>query len=84
MAIRPPANTRLRSFVKNMNVIAEGGREIIHYERSNSYEYMKVTVSYQDWFGERFESVFEGNRDGLKLVSYPILKKTAPNEETPE
>jgi len=84
MATSSPPNAKLRSFIKNRSIIAEGGRLIIHHERSNSYEDMKIIVNYHDLFGERFESVFKGNRDGLTLVSYPIIDKLMPDEETGE
>lgn len=55
-------------------MIGRGERVKIHREHSDSYEYFRITVSYKDHFRDLHKSIFEGDRDGLKLKDYPVLK----------
>lgn len=74
IAIHPPPNKKIRTFLKKASIVGKGEKKKIYREHSTSYEYMKVVISYWDYFGEQHQTVFEGDRDGITLVSYPILK----------
>ena len=65
---------KLGSLSKTIPMIGRGERVKIHRERSDSYEYFRITVSYRDHFRDLHKSIFEGSRDGLKLKDYPVLK----------
>jgi hypothetical protein len=88
LAIHGPPKTKLRTFVKKASILGKGERLKIYREQSESYEYMRLVVSYRDYFRERHQIVFEGDRDGIELKEYPALKevfdveKSSKNEGT--
>ena len=73
-AIRQTSRGKLRQFNKTVNMIGRGENVKIHREQSDSYEYVRIKVSYWDHFRDLHKSTFEGDRDGLKLKVYPILE----------
>lgn len=84
-ALRPTTKGKLKPFSKRVHMIGLGEKIKIYREHSDSYEYMKITVTYKDHFKEIHKCVFEGDRDGLKLIDYPILKEYLKvNQKTSE
>jgi hypothetical protein len=67
IAVHGATQGKLSTFQKQVNVLAAGESKKIHRERSASYEYMTLTVTYQDDVGKPYKCLFEGDRDGLNL-----------------
>lgn len=74
LALRPTTQGKLEQFSKTIPMIGRGERIKIHREHSDSYEYVRVEVSYKDHFRDLQKCIFEGDRDGLKLKDYPVLQ----------
>lgn len=75
LALHGPPKTKLRTFLKKASILGKGEGLKIYREQSDSYEYMRLVVSYRDYFRERHQIVFEGDRDGIELKEYPALKE---------
>ncbi|MFH1933454.1 MAG: hypothetical protein ABIN18_17910 [Pseudomonadota bacterium] len=73
-AIRHTSRGKLSQFNKTVHMIGRGEKVNIHREQSDSYEYVRIKVSYWDHFRDLHKSTFEGDRDGLILKGYPILE----------
>lgn len=74
LALRPTPRHKLEQFSKTIPMIGRGERTKIHREHSDSYEYVRIKVSYKDHFRDLHKCIFEGDRDGLKLKDYPVLQ----------
>ncbi len=74
LALRKTTAGKLKPLSERIHMIGRGERVKIHREHSDSYEYVRITVSYRDHFRDLHKSIFEGDRDGLKLKDYPVLK----------
>ena len=73
-AVRQTSRGKLSQFTKPIHMIGRGEKVKIHREQSDSYEYVRIIVSYRDHFRDLHKSTFEGDRDGLKLKEYPVLE----------
>jgi hypothetical protein len=65
---------KLRPFDKRINVLSPNERKLLYREMSESYEYMIVRVVYDSDSGNKFQCVFEGDRDGLILKNKQQIK----------
>lgn len=74
LALRPTPQHKLEQFSKTIHMIGRGERTKIHREHSDSYEYVRIEVSYRDHFRDLHKCIFEGDRDNLKLKDYPVLQ----------
>lgn len=72
--VRKTTAGKLEPFSKTIHMVGRGERIKICREQSDSYEYVQIKVSYKDHFRDLHKSIFEGDRDGLKLKEYPVLK----------
>jgi len=73
-AVRPAKRRKLGQFIKSIHMIGRGERVNIHREHSDSYEYVRIKVTYKDHFKDFQKCIFEGDRDGLRLIDYPVLE----------
>lgn len=74
LATRATPRHKLEQFSKTIPMIGRGESTKIHREDSDSYEYVRIKVSYKDHFRDLHKCIFEGDRDGLKLKDYPVLQ----------
>lgn len=81
MAVRQTSRGKLEQFTKRYKMIGRGEKVQIHREQSDSYEYVRIEVSYKDHFSGFHKTAFEGDRDGLELKEYPIIKDYAGDEK---
>lgn len=81
MAVRQTSRGKLSQFSKKIHMIGRGERVKIHRENSDSYEYVRIKVSYRDHFRDFHKSTFEGDRDGLDLKEYPALEDFSDSAE---
>ena len=81
IATHGPPNTKIKAFIKKTSMLGVGEKAEIHREHSNSYEHMKIAVSYRDHFGEMHKSVFRGDRNGIEILEYPLLSNFYSKEE---
>jgi hypothetical protein len=73
IAIHQQPQSKLSPLQKQINVLGPGESKKIHREHSPSYEYMILTVTYQDDSDKPYRCIFEGDRDGLHLkIKSPI------------
>jgi putative lipoic acid-binding regulatory protein len=69
IALRESSQPKLKPFQKVINAVGPGESVKIGREFSSSYEFMNITVTYNDQYDKSFRSVFEGDRDGLRLIT---------------
>lgn len=74
----------LRTFIEGVSLLGAGEKVKIWTERSASYKGMKMTVRYSDLFGDWHDIIFEGDRDGIKLINYPTLINFYDQKEWPK
>jgi hypothetical protein len=80
-ALRQTFHGKLNPFTEKRKIIGRGEKVKIHREQSDSYQYVKISVSYWDHFRRLHKCTFEGDRDGLELKEYPILEDFRQPEE---
>lgn len=73
-ALRPQPQSKLEQFTKKIHMIGRGEKIKVYREHSDSIEHVNIAVTYRDHFKDMHKCVFEGDRDSLKLVEYPILQ----------
>lgn len=83
-AIRPATRGKLGTFSKTEHMIGRGEKIRIFTERSDSFEYVRIKVTYRDLFGDRHKIIFEGDRDNLKLVEYPKVLVEMDSTKLPQ
>lgn len=76
IALRQLPHGRLKYFNKHINVLGKGEAKKINREHSPSYEYMILTIIYEDDLGKKYKCIFEGDRDGLRLKEKTKIDKT--------
>jgi hypothetical protein len=81
IAVHNQSHSNLSPFQRHFNVIGPGEILKVHREHSPSYEYMVVTITYQDASDNRFKSVFEGDRDSLRLKTKFHIKLEEPRSK---
>jgi len=74
LAIHSTTKGKLQQFSETVPMIGRGEKVKVHREHSDSYEGFKIEVLYRDHFGEIHKSVLKGDKDGLRLVEYPLLQ----------
>lgn len=74
IAVRQGSRGKLGQFTKKIKMIGRGEKVKIYREQSDSYEYVRIKVSYRDHFRDLHKISFEGDRDGLELKEYPVIE----------
>jgi len=70
---RQTSHGKLGPLSRKIKIIGRGGKEKIHREQSDSYEYVRIEVSYWDHFRDLHKIIFEGDREALELKEYPVI-----------
>jgi hypothetical protein len=84
---RIPSNTRgqkealrgvpvgeIGPFQKSINIIGINEKVLVHRELSDSYKAYTLNVLFRDIFGDRNATEFSGDRDGLSLGKYEVMR----------
>ncbi len=62
---------------EKLSILGENEKIKLYRERSASYKKMKILVSFKDVFKELHSWEFEGDRSGIYLTKYYVLKEEA-------
>lgn len=73
-AIHDSPNSQIEHFQNKINIIGKDEKVLVHREHSNSYRSYTLKVRFFDIFIDHYEWEFEGDRDGLALKKYEILR----------
>jgi hypothetical protein len=76
MAVHQPAQLKLKPFQKTINALGPAESTKIYREHSSSYEFIRLTVTYNNQYDKAFRSTFEGDRDGLCLMGKERIGQT--------
>ncbi|MEW6739159.1 MAG: hypothetical protein AB1325_04555 [Nitrospirota bacterium] len=72
--VRGTPDVQIKSFQRNRNIIGKDEKILVYREHSNSYRAFTLKVSFYDIFRDRYEWEFQGDREGLSLKRYEILR----------
>ena len=73
-ALRDSPNSQIEHFQKEFNIVGKDEKVKFHREHSNSYRSYTLNVKFYDIFKDHYGWEFEGDRDGLSLKKFEILR----------
>jgi hypothetical protein len=73
-AVREAPNIQIEPFQKDIKIIGKDEKVFVNREHSDSYKSFTLKIIFNDIFRDRYEWEFEGDRDGLSLKTYDILR----------
>ena len=72
--VRAAPNVQIENFQRDIKIIGKDETVFVHREQSDSYRAFTLKIMFYDIFRDRYEWEFEGDRDGLSLKTYDILR----------
>jgi hypothetical protein len=73
-AVCAAPNVQIEHFQREIKIIGKDEKVFVHREHSDSYRKYTLKIMFYDIFRDRYEWEFEGDRDGLSLKTYYILR----------
>jgi hypothetical protein len=73
-ALRGAPVGQIDHFQKSINIIGINEKVLVHREHSDSYKAYTLKILFRDIFGDRYTTEFSGDRDGLALNNYDVMR----------